>query len=80
MTQLDKKFAVVINRFGIGDNKVIEYCDENNIPIIAKIPNKRQIAELYSTGKLIYNEVPEVKQQLDNVRDYIFNIQKGESL
>ncbi len=80
MIQLEKKFAVVINRYGIGDDKVIEYCDENNVPIIAKIPNMRQIAELYSKGKLIYNEVPEVKQELDNIRDYIFNIQKGESL
>ena len=29
--------------------------------VLAKIPNDRRIAELYSKGELIYNEIPEIQ-------------------
>jgi len=71
MKKLKKSHGVVINRFGIGDAKVEEYCAENDIPIIAKIPNSRKIAEFYSTGKLLYKELPEVAVELEKVIEYI---------
>jgi MinD superfamily P-loop ATPase len=43
-------FGVVINRAGIGDKKVYEYCREKKIPILLEIPFQRKIAELYSKG------------------------------
>ncbi len=69
--ELQKPFAVVINRYGLGDDKVLDYCKENKIPIIAKIPNQRVIAELYSRGELIYNQVPEFRDELLKISDYI---------
>lgn len=74
---LKKPFAVVINRYGIGDNKVELYCAKENIPLIAKIPNNRKIAELYSSGKLIYQEIPEVKEALHQIYSYCLTIAKG---
>ena len=71
MKELKKKTGVVVNRFGIGNDDVLGYCKEENIPVLAKIPNSRKIAELYSSGKLIYRELPEVKQQLDGIMKYI---------
>ena len=68
--ELKKDFAVVINRFGIGDNNVEKYCDEENIPIIAKIPNDRKIAELYSNGNLLYPKIPEVKRELEKIVEF----------
>ncbi len=62
--ELDKDFAVIINRFGIGDKGVENYCQENNILIIGEIPNMRKAAYLYSAGKLIYKEIPEIKEEL----------------
>lgn len=76
MKKLEKKFAVVINRFGIGNDDVVEYCEKENIPLIAKIPNDRKVAELYSRGELIYDKIPEVKQELKKITDYILNILK----
>jgi len=76
MKKLEKKFAVVINRFGIGNDDVVEYCEKENIPLIAKIPNNRKVAELYSRGELIYDKIPEVKQELKKITDYILNILK----
>ncbi len=71
MKELRKKTGVVVNRFGIGNDDVLGYCKEENIPVLAKIPNSRKIAELYSSGKLIYRELPDVKQQLDGIIEYI---------
>ncbi len=74
MQELKKEFAVVINRYGIGNDDIIQYCNENNIPIIAKIPNKREIAELYSNGNLLWDKIPEVKTELEKIYSYINNI------
>ena len=80
MRKLKKNFGIIINRFGIGDNKVEKYCSENKIPFIAKIPNMRKIAELYSTGNLLYKEIPEVKVQLENIITFISKYQQENAL
>ena len=77
MRALKKNFGVVVNRFGIGNDDVLDYCREENIPLLAKIPNDRKIAELYSRGELIYPTVPEVKQELKKIADYILKLQNG---
>ncbi len=74
MKELKNDFGVVINRYGIGNNNVVEYCDEENIPILAKIPNSRKVAELYSKGELVYKEIPEVKKELQNIKNYILHL------
>lgn len=78
MKELNKNFGVVVNRYGIGNDDVIEYCEDENIYLLAKIHNSRQIAELYSSGKLIYKELPEVQQQLENIKNFIMNKIKKE--
>ena len=56
---LNIPFGVVINRDGIGDKKVEDYCQNENIPILLKIPEKKMIAHLYSKGIALVNEVYE---------------------
>jgi len=77
MRSLKKPFGVVVNRFGIGNDAVVQYCQRENIPILAKIPNSRKITELYSSGKLIYQEIPEVKILLSNILDFCIKTAKG---
>jgi MinD superfamily P-loop ATPase len=74
MKELKKDFGVVINRYGIGNDDVVDYCEKNDIPILAKIPNNRKVAELYSRGELVYTEIPEIKDELQKIRNYILNI------
>ncbi len=74
MKELKKDFGVVINRYGIGNNDVVDYCEGDNIPILAKIPNSRKVAELYSKGELVYTELPEIKQEFLKIRNYILNL------
>jgi len=52
-------FGVVINRAGIGDRKVYEYCEEKGVPILLEIPFQRRIAELYSRGIPFTLKMPE---------------------
>jgi MinD superfamily P-loop ATPase len=52
-------FGVVINRGGVGDNKVYDYCREENIRVLLEIPYQKRIAELYSKGVPFSAEMPE---------------------
>ena len=56
-------FGVVVNRAGIGDNKVYQYCREEHIPILMEIPYQRKIAELYSKGIPFTLELSEWKEK-----------------
>lgn len=55
-------FGVVVNRMGIGDDRIHRYCDKENIPIFLEIPDDRRIAEAYSKGKLIVEALPEYRE------------------
>lgn len=48
--ELNIPFAVVLNRAGVGDKKVEEYCRKENIPILLTILLDTAIARLYSKG------------------------------
>ncbi len=71
MKVLDQKYGVIINRAGIGDDGVEKYCEDENIPIITKIQNDKEVAKLYSKGKLIYNEIEHFKNSLDEIVTFI---------
>jgi MinD superfamily P-loop ATPase len=60
-------FGVIVNRAGIGDKKVYEYCEEKNIPILLEIPYQRKIAELYSRGIPFSLEMPEWKEKFQTL-------------
>ena len=57
-------FGIVINRDGIGDDRVELYCEEEKIPILLKIPNDTKIAKLYSKGIPFVQEIVSWKAKL----------------
>ena len=61
--ELKLPFAVVINRSGLGDEQVYQYCDKESIEIILEIPDDRRIAEAYSVGKMIVSVMPEYETE-----------------
>ncbi len=77
MRELGKNFGAVINRWGIGDDKIVKYCEENSIPIIAKIPNDKRIAELYSKGEIIFDKSPEMAEALEKIEVFLSELEKG---
>ena len=56
---LDLRFGVVINRVGVGDDRVQRYCASEGIPILIEIPDDRRVAEAYSRGELMVDSLPE---------------------
>lgn len=56
--ELKIPFGVIINRWGLGDSSVEDYCKTKGIPILLKIPNDRKIAELYSQGIPFVRKMP----------------------
>jgi len=59
--ELKVPFGVVVNRVGMGDDRVHVFCKEQNIPVLLEIPDDRRIAEAYSRGELIVNALPEYR-------------------
>jgi len=60
-------FGVVINRADIGDAKVEDYCEKENIPILMKIPFKKEIAVSYSEGIPIVEKDPSYRDKFNNL-------------
>ncbi len=52
-------FGVVINRVGVGDDRVQRYCTSEGIPVLLEIPDDRRVAEAYSRGDLVVDALPE---------------------
>ncbi|MEA5097002.1 MAG: ATP-binding protein [Burkholderiaceae bacterium] len=68
-------FGVVINRHGIGDDRVHRYCAQENIPLLLEIPDDRRIAEAYSQGKLLIESLPEYRDLFERLRDTLLTLQ-----
>ena len=69
-------FGVIINRDGIGDKKVELFCKNENISILLKIPERKNIAQLYSKGialvkksyewrEIFYSLFTKIKQEVN---------------
>ncbi|MGZ8857376.1 MAG: ATP-binding protein [Candidatus Aminicenantales bacterium] len=64
-------FGVVVNRVGIGDDRVHVFCGNEGIPILLEIPDDRRIAEAYSRGELIVEALPEYRAHFQRLREAV---------
>lgn len=65
--------GVILNRAGGAYSKVEEYCREQEIPLLMKIPLDREIARLYSRGITLVQGMP---QWRDKFLDLFRNIEQ----
>jgi MinD superfamily P-loop ATPase len=59
---LGKPMAVVINRAGLGDRSVQDFCRSRQLPILAEIPFDRSLAEVYSKGRVVAEALPNMRK------------------
>ncbi|MBI9077946.1 MAG: ATP-binding protein [Desulfatibacillum sp.] len=59
--------GVILNRAGMGDNCIQEYCRANGMTILMEIPHRREIAEGYAVGKDILRSMPELEDEFKNM-------------
>lgn len=72
--KLGISFGVIINREGIGDEEVSNYCHKNDIKIHLKIPNDIEIARIISRGDSFTDYFPAIKEDLISMVEEIKGI------
>jgi len=55
--------GLVINRSDIGDDRVKNYAENEDVPVLMEIPFDRRIAEAYSRGEMLVDVMPEWKEK-----------------
>jgi MinD superfamily P-loop ATPase len=69
--------GAVINKDGVGDQGVEDFCREAGIPVLMRIPLDRRIAEAYSDGIPLLNAMPEYAREFDVLLTRIGEIAQG---
>lgn len=68
---LDVPCGVIVNRDGPTDPGIGDYCREQEIPLLLRIPQDRKVAEAYSKGITLTAAIPEWKEQFLSTYDDI---------
>jgi MinD superfamily P-loop ATPase len=76
--ELNLPVGVVINRDGIGDQGVEDFCASEKIPILMRIPYQRQIAEAGAEGIPLVQAIPSYRPEFQGLYTSIKDLlQKG---
>ena len=67
LREIGLPFGVIVNRLGAGDRRAHDFCMQNDIEIIGALPDDRRIAEAYSRGFRIYDELPEYRGKFEQI-------------
>lgn len=70
--------GVVVNRAGIGDQTVFDYCAGERLPVLLELPNDRRIAQTYSRGELCVAALPELKPLFRKLYDDLRELVRAE--
>jgi MinD superfamily P-loop ATPase len=66
LKKLKIRFGVVINRADLGNNKTDEYCRQEKIPVLMRIPFRKEIAMAYSKGEPMVKAFLNIKKILSS--------------
>lgn len=75
---LGLKAGVIINRDGIGDNSVEEFCEQQGLPILMRIPLDREIAAGLASGKALIEIRPDYEESFSMVLEEIIRTMETE--
>ena len=65
--QLHLPAGVIINRDGTGGGDLLDYCEEKHLPVLARIPLDRRIAEVLSNGIPLVRGLPEYMEMFVDI-------------
>ncbi len=68
---LDLPFAVVVNRDGLGDDRLDRYCRDEAIPIWGRVPHDRGIAEACARGERAIETSEALRSAVEEVAERI---------
>ena len=61
--EMNIPFGLVVNKAGMGDRKVYDFCREHDIPILLEVPFRRELARTYASGETWVNLFPDMKEK-----------------
>ncbi|MFH2124241.1 MAG: ATP-binding protein [Pseudomonadota bacterium] len=64
LVNFSKPCGVIINRADLGDDRVEEWCRQEQIPVLLQIPFDRKIAEGYARGQALVEARPDLRPAL----------------
>ncbi len=67
MKELGLPFGVILNKAGIGFDKVNRWCEQNGVPLHMEIPFSRDVASSYAQGVPLVNAVDGLKEKFANL-------------
>lgn len=74
-------FGVVVNKAGLGNNEIYEYCNDENIKVLENIPYSREIAEFYAHGVVFSKNMQSYKELFinlfENIKTILEPVQEG---
>jgi MinD superfamily P-loop ATPase len=71
--------GVFINRADLGNRALWEYCQREKIPVLGELPHDRRIAEVYSRGGIVVEELPSYRDLFLSLFQKIQKILSGGS-
>lgn len=67
--QIGQEPVVVINRAGLDDTDLKDYCRKAQLEIVGEIPDAREIAEVYSVGDMVIEKLPQYRPCFEDILD-----------
>ncbi|MBS3816601.1 MAG: P-loop NTPase, partial [Candidatus Thermoplasmatota archaeon] len=70
--------VVIVNRAEYKDENLKEYCEKEDLQIIGEIPDDREVAEIYSRGDMVVDEVEDYKDIFRELAEELQKLSAGE--
>lgn len=77
LRELNKDFCVLINRSDLGNGQLETYLNQQQIPILGRIPFSRSIAGIYAQGKLAVEEDSQLSQVFNQLMQRILRYENS---
>lgn len=71
ISRLGLPMGVIINKWGIGDDSVKNWCTDQGLPILMTIPFSKAAAEAYASGQPLVQLQPELRQDFKKLAEGI---------
>lgn len=73
-----KKYGVVVNKYIENENLIDEYCENENIKVIGKIPYDQELGNVNSVGGIVSLEIQKYKELFNSIYENILYEIRGE--
>jgi MinD superfamily P-loop ATPase len=77
LRRLARPFGVAVNRAGLGDSGVRDYCSAEGIPVLLELPDSRAVAAAYSRGQLAVAAVPELEPLFTQLHEQLMALARS---